>query len=56
MLVRYRVFGTVSPYVVYENGQGMCYRSLLSLSGGKYGHFEIDMYNDKCNVTILNVR
>ena len=27
MCVRYRVFGTVSPYVVCENGWGMCYRS-----------------------------
>lgn len=27
MCVRYRVFGTVSPYVVCENGWGVCYRS-----------------------------
>lgn len=27
MRVRYRVFDAVSPYVVCENGWGMCYRS-----------------------------
>lgn len=27
MCVRYRVFDAVSPYVVCENGWGMCYRS-----------------------------
>ena len=55
-MCRYRVFRLRLAPTLSCRRVGYVLSFPAYTSGRQYGHFEIDMYNDKCNVTILNVR